>query len=48
VVSESGDSDFGFVADAIKKYNRLSGARLTGLGTPGEFDVVGNYSVRIL
>jgi cyclophilin family peptidyl-prolyl cis-trans isomerase len=48
VVASSGDSDFGFVADAIKSYNRLSGPQLTNLDTPGKFDAVGNFSVTVL
>jgi hypothetical protein len=48
VVGGSGDSDFGFVAEAIKSYNRVSGPTLSRLDMPGDFDVVGNYSVTIL
>lgn len=48
VTPESGDSEFGFVADAIRSYNRLSGFSSSGLDVPSEVDATGNYSVTVL
>lgn len=38
---------FGFIADAIRSYNRVGGPRATNL-TTGTFDPAGNYSVRLV
>jgi hypothetical protein len=48
VATTSGDGEFGFVADAIRSYNRIGGLQATSLTTPGEYDAEGNYSVTIL
>jgi hypothetical protein len=48
VATTSGDGEFGFVADAIRSYNRIGGLQATNLTTPGEYDAEGNYSVTIL
>lgn len=48
VDTTSGDSDFGFVADSIRSYNRLGGARASNLETAPNFDRAGNYVVSVL
>ena len=48
-IEPAGDAgDFGFVADAIKRYNRDGAPRLARLDAPGEHDRAGDYAVRIL
>ena len=46
--ADSGDGAFGFVADAIKSYNRGNVVTAMDLATPQKFDRQGNYSVKIV
>ncbi len=48
VDTDSGAGDFGFVAEAIKSYNRLGGAKGTMLEGPGVTDSEDSYLVRLL
>ena len=47
VQPDGGGEQFGFVADAIKRYNR-NGTALRDLEAPGLFDVDGDYAVVLL
>jgi cyclophilin family peptidyl-prolyl cis-trans isomerase len=46
--ADAGGPDYGFIADAIKSYNRVGGAKLNNLAQPGTFDQIGQYSVTIV
>ena len=48
VDTDSGTGDFGFVADAIKSYNRLGGAKGAKLEGPGVTDRADDYLVQLL
>ena len=48
VDTDSGTGDFGFVADAIKSYNRLGGAKGSKLEEPGAVDRTDDYLVQLL
>lgn len=48
VAPANGGEAFGFVADAIRSYNRIGGARLARLDAPGSFDTAGDYRVAVL
>jgi len=48
VTAGNSGSVFGFVADAIRSYNRAGGARLAGLDTPANLDVATDYRLAIL
>ena len=44
----SGTQPFGFVADSVTSYSRVTGPTGTNLTMPQTFDPLGNYSLRIL
>ena len=48
VATASGDSDFGFVADAIKSYNRTGVKTASNVTLPGIIDEQENYSAVVL
>jgi hypothetical protein len=48
VAVASGTGDFGFVADAITSYNRTGGVKVGKTSSPGVFDYLGNYLLRVL
>ncbi len=48
VAPANGGTAFGFVADVIRSYNRVGGARLANLAAPGALDVATDYRVTVL
>ena len=48
VATASGDSDFGFVADAIKSYNRTGVKTASNVTLPSIIDEQENYSAVVL
>jgi hypothetical protein len=48
VATANEGSAFGFVADTIKSYNRIGGAKLARLDAPASLDLAGAYRVTIL